>query len=73
MVQFTNQHLRRLEEVGKFPPRFRLAEGSGKTGACGWKLSVIQDWIDERAATAHVPAIILLVVTYGFIFVRAVA
>jgi len=54
MVQFTNQHLRRLEEVGKFPPRFRLAEGSGKTGACGWKLSVIQDWIDERAATtAH--------------------
>ncbi len=53
MVQFTNTHLRRLEEVGQFPPRFKLAEDSGVYGATGWRLSDIQEWIEGRAATAH--------------------
>ncbi len=51
MVCFTNTHLRRLEEKGEFPARFKLAEGSGKSGACGWRLSDIQGWIEARAAT----------------------
>jgi len=66
-------NLRRLEAEGKFPPRFKLFEDSGPYGAVGWRLSDIQVWIEKRAATAHVPTIILLVMTYGFIFGRAVA
>jgi len=52
MVQLTNTHIRRLEELGQFPPRFKLVAGSGKYGAAGWKESDIQAWIDKRAATA---------------------
>ena len=55
MVQYTNTHLRRLEELGKFPARFKLAEGTGLSGATGWKLSEIQAWIEKRAATARRP------------------
>ena len=53
IVQFTNTHLRRLEERGEFPARFKLCEDSGMYGATGWRLSDIQDWIEKRAATAH--------------------
>ncbi len=52
-VGFSNVHLRRLEEKGEFPARFKLANDSGKSGACGWRLSDIQGWIEGRAATAH--------------------
>ena len=54
MVGFSNVHLRRLEEKGEFPARFKLANDSGKAGACGWRLSDVQGWIEARAATtAH--------------------
>ncbi len=53
IVGFCNVHLQRLEKLGQFPPRFKLAEDSGVYGAVGWRLSDIQAWIDGRAATAH--------------------
>lgn len=68
-----NVHLMRLEARGEFPPRFKLAENSGPYGAVGWRLSDIEAWIERRAASACVTTIILLVVTYGDIFVRAAA
>ena len=53
IVGFCDVHLRRLEKLGQFPPRFKLAEDSGVYGATGWRLSDIMAWIEKRAATAH--------------------
>ena len=55
MVGVTNVHLHRLEADGRFPPRFKLFDDTGKYGAVGWLLSDIQDWIEARAATARKP------------------
>ena len=55
IVGFCDVHLRRLEKLGQFPQRFKLAEDSGVYGAVGWRLSDIQEWIEARAATAHRP------------------
>ncbi len=49
---FCNVHLVRLEAKGEFPPRFKLANDSGKYGAVGWRLSDIEAWIERRAASA---------------------
>ena len=49
---YTDVHLRRLERDGRFPARFKLAEGSGAFGAVGWRFSDIAAWIEARAATA---------------------
>ena len=49
---YCDVHLRRLEERGEFPQRFKLSNGSGLYGAVGWKLSDIQAWIEKRAASA---------------------
>ena len=51
MVSFSNVHLRRLEQRGEFPARFKLANDSGKSGACGWRLSDVENWIEARADT----------------------
>ena len=53
IVGFCDVHLQRLERLGQFPRRFKLADDSGKYGAVGWRMSDIQDWIEARAATAH--------------------
>ncbi len=53
LVGFCGVHIRRLEAKGEFPPRFKLAENSGKYGGVGWRLSDIQRWIQRRAATAR--------------------
>lgn len=42
---FSNQHLRRLEEAGKFPKRFKLVPGAGMQGHVGWD----GDEIDKHA------------------------
>jgi len=55
IVGFCNVHLQRLEKLGQFPPRFKLAEDSGVYGAVGWRLSDIMDWIEQRASTARRP------------------
>ena len=57
IVGFCDVHLQRLERLGQFPPRFKLAEDSGKYGAVGWRLSDIQAWIEARAATARRPKV----------------
>lgn len=46
LVGYTNQHLRRLERKGVFPPRFPLYPGAR---AVGWRLSDIEAWIKSRA------------------------
>ena len=48
---FCDMHLRRLEDAGRFPKRFKLDAESGKFGAVGWRLSEIEKWMDERAAS----------------------
>ncbi len=49
---YCDVHLRRLEDRGKFPKRFKLDSDSGQFGAVGWLLSDIQRWIAQRAASA---------------------
>ena len=43
LVQYSPQHIARLEKAGTFPKRIKL-------GRCrvAWLLSEIEDWIDER-------------------------
>ena len=55
IVGFCDVHLRRLEKLGQFPQRFKLAEDSGLYGATGWRESDIMAWIEARAATAPRP------------------
>ena len=50
---YCDMHLRRLEDRGEFPRRFKLSSNSGEYGAVGWKLSDIQAWIERRAASAE--------------------
>ena len=50
LTGYTDMHLRRLEERGEFPKRFKLSDATGPYGAVGWKLSDIEAWIEERAA-----------------------
>ena len=51
LTGYTDVHLRRLEEAGDFPKRFKLAPNGGRFGACGWLLSDIETWLAERAAS----------------------
>ncbi len=55
IVGFCDVHLQRLEKLGQFPPRFKLAEDSGLYGAVGWRYSDIMAWIEARASTARRP------------------
>ena len=55
LTGLSNMHLSRLERAGQFPQRFKLVEGTGKYGACGWRFSTIMGWIDERAASVKTP------------------
>ena len=55
IVGFCDVHLRRLEKLGQFPPRFKLADDTGAYGAVGWRESDIMAWIEARAATAPRP------------------
>ena len=50
LTGYTDMHLRRLESRGEFPRRFKLSENGGAYGGVGWKLSDIQNWIDEQRA-----------------------
>lgn len=43
MVQYSSQHIARLEKAGKFPKRIKLGQNR-----VAWLLSEIEDWIDER-------------------------
>ena len=52
LTGYCDVHLRRLEERGKFPKRFKLDSDSGQYGAVGWLMSDIQRWMAQRAASA---------------------
>ena len=43
MVQYSPQHIARLEKAGQFPKRIRLGQNR-----VAWLLSEIDDWIDKR-------------------------
>jgi len=43
LVQYSAQHIARLEKAGLFPKRIRLGQNR-----VAWLLSEINDWIDER-------------------------
>ena len=51
LAGLSGMHIRRLEEAGIFPKRFKLCPDSGKYGACGWLMSTIQAYLKKRAAT----------------------
>lgn len=48
---FCDMQLRRMEEVGNFPKRFKLNRQGGPYGAVGWDLAEIEQWIDQRRAS----------------------
>ncbi len=70
MVPYSDVHIRRMENAGRFPRRIPLGPGR-----IGWRLSEVMQWIEDRTAERDgiVTTIILVVVTYRYIFVRAVA
>jgi len=43
LVQYSPQHIARLENAGRFPKRIRLGQNR-----VAWLLSEVEDWIDER-------------------------
>lgn len=43
LVQYSSQHIARLEKAGTFPKRIRLGQNR-----VAWMLSEIEDWIDLR-------------------------
>ena len=43
MVQYSPQHIARLEKAGTFPKRIKLGRNR-----VAWLLSEVEDWIDER-------------------------
>lgn len=45
MIPFTRQHVRRLEDKGKFPRRLTIGNRR-----IGWLYTEIEDWVEERAA-----------------------
>jgi len=53
LVGFTDMHIRRLEDAGQFPRRFKLNPSGGDFGAVGWLLSDIEGWIEARAASVE--------------------
>ena len=47
--RLSDVHVRRLEEAGNFPRRFKICPDSGKYGATGWMLSWLMAWNQWRA------------------------
>jgi hypothetical protein len=50
IIGYSTVHLRRLEEAGIFPKRFKLNPNGGKYGACGHYFGWIVDYLKARAA-----------------------
>lgn len=45
MTSLTERQIRTLEDEGKFPKRFLIAEGGR---AVGWSFIEVQDWLAKR-------------------------
>ena len=43
LVQYSAQHIARLEKAGLFPKRIRLGQNR-----VAWLLSEVEEWIDQR-------------------------
>ena len=54
-VQYSRQHIDRLEHAGLFPKRFKLSPLGGRAGAVAWFGDEIDAYIAARAAE-RVPA-----------------
>ncbi len=56
-IDYSDVHLRRLEQAGKFPRRFKMIPGSGPHGAVAWDALEIDEHIEgakaARDATQH--------------------
>ncbi len=48
--------LRRWEEAGSFPRRFKLNPDGGPFGAVGHDYGEVMEWIDDRRASRHTEA-----------------
>ena len=46
LVPYSDMHIWRLEQAGRFPKRIKL----GENGRIGWLYSEIQEWISAKAA-----------------------
>ena len=44
-IQYSFQHVARLEKAGQFPKRIRLGQNR-----VAWLLSEVEAWVDERLA-----------------------
>ncbi len=53
MVGYSTVHLRRLEEAGIFPKRFKLNPNGGPYGACGHYFGVVVGFLQARAAARN--------------------
>lgn len=49
-IPYSDVHLRRLEETGRFPRRIKLTPGSGPQGAVGWVSSEIDAHLESLVA-----------------------
>ncbi len=56
LAGYCDMHLRRLEDVGDFPKRFKLNPKSGTYGAVGWSRREVMAWIAERRASRQAAA-----------------
>ncbi len=50
LTGYCDMQLRRMEQAGTFPRRFKLNPAGGPYGAVGWSRAEIMNWIVERRA-----------------------
>ena len=50
-IRYSDTHLHRLEDQGRFPKRFKMnPEGGGQYGAVGWDADEIEQYLDSLIA-----------------------
>jgi prophage regulatory protein len=54
IVPYSREHIRRLEDRGLFPRKFKLAPDTGQNGAVGWDAGEINQWIEDLKASREV-------------------
>lgn len=55
-IDFTPQHLGRLERVGLFPRRVKLNPRGPKNGSVGWRSDEVREYLRRLAPRAEVKA-----------------
>lgn len=54
LVQYSPQHIQRLEHAGQFPKRLKLGNG-GRNAKAFWVEQEVLDWIGEHIARRDAP------------------